>query len=87
MKRYDYLAVVTSDVLRYLKDNEIEVTLSTRDEVAELLTADLLTCDSVTGNGSGSLLVVPMKPRKTFATIGVFCRRRWTSSTVMRRRI
>ena len=52
---YDYLEQVTADVRDYV---EQEVDLSKwagdRDGLEEKLNDDLWTCDSVTGNGSGS---------------------------------
>lgn len=52
---YDYLENVTADVRDYV---EQEVDLSEwagdRDGLEEKLNDDLWTCDSVTGNGSGS---------------------------------
>lgn len=52
---YDYLENVTADVRDYV---EQEVDLSewagNRDGLEEKLNDDLWTCDSVTGNGSGS---------------------------------
>lgn len=52
---YDYLENVTADVRDYV---EQEVDLSkwagNRDGLEEKLNGDLWTCDSVTGNGSGS---------------------------------
>lgn len=52
---YDYLENVTADVRDYVKQ---EVDLSEwagdRDGLEEKLNDDLWTCDSVTGNGSGS---------------------------------
>lgn len=52
---YDYLEQVTADVRDYV---EQEVDLSEwagdRDGLEEKLNDDLWTCDSVTGNGSGS---------------------------------
>lgn len=52
---YDYLENVTADVRDYVKQ---EVDLSewagNRDGLEEKLNDDLWTCDSVTGNGSGS---------------------------------
>lgn len=54
MERYDYLEAVKEDVRNYLEENCIKVTSENRDELDEQLNDDLFTCDSVTGNGSGS---------------------------------
>ena len=52
---YDYLEQVTADVRDYV-EQEIDLTewAGDRDGLAEKLNDDLWTCDSVTGNGSGS---------------------------------
>lgn len=54
MERYDYLEAVKEDVLNYINDNGIMVTTEYRDEVEQYLNDTLFTCDSVTGNASGS---------------------------------
>ena len=54
MERYDYFAAVKEDVLNYINENNIEVTSENRDEVEQDLNDTLFTCDSVTGNASGS---------------------------------
>lgn len=54
MERYDYLAAVKEDVLNYINENNIVVTSENRDEVEQDLNDTLFTCDSVTGNASGS---------------------------------
>ena len=54
MERYNYLEAVTNDVKEYIND-EIELSdYSDRDELEEYLNEHLWTCDSVTGNASGS---------------------------------
>lgn len=52
---YDYLEQVTADVRDYV-EQEIDLTewAGDRDGLEEKLNDDLWTCDSVTGNGSGS---------------------------------
>lgn len=52
---YDYLEQVTADVKDYVKQ-EIDLTewAGNRDGLEEQLNDDLWTCDSVTGNASGS---------------------------------
>lgn len=52
---YDYLEQVTADVRDYV-EREIDLTewAGDRDGLEEKLNDDLWTCDSVTGNGSGS---------------------------------
>lgn len=54
MEKYNYFEAVKNDVLDYIKENEIKVTTSNKDELADSLNDDLWTNDSVTGNGSGS---------------------------------
>ena len=54
MERYDYFAAVKNDILGYINDNEIVVTTENRNEVEQELNNTLFTCDSVTGNASGS---------------------------------
>ena len=54
MERYDYFAAVKEDVLNYINENGIVVTSENRDEVEQELNYTLFTCDSVTGNASGS---------------------------------
>lgn len=54
MERYDYFAAVKEDVLNYINENNIVVTSENRDEVEQDLNDTLFTCDSVTGNASGS---------------------------------
>lgn len=54
MERYDYFAAVKNDILDYINDNGIVVTTENRNEVERELNDTLFTCDSVTGNASGS---------------------------------
>lgn len=54
MERYDYFAAVKEDVLNCINENNIVVTSENRDEVEQELNDILFTCDSVTGNASGS---------------------------------
>lgn len=54
MERYDYLEAIKGDVLNYINENNIVVTSENRDEVEQDLNDTLFTCDSVTGNASGS---------------------------------
>lgn len=54
MERYDYLEAIKEDVLNYINGNNIVVTSGNRDEVEQDLNDTLFTCDSVTGNASGS---------------------------------
>ena len=53
-EKYNYLEAVTADVLNYIDENNITVTSENRDEIEQQLNDELFTCDSVTGNGSGS---------------------------------
>lgn len=45
---------VKEAVLNYINENNIVVTSENRDEVEQNLNDTLFTCDSVTGNASGS---------------------------------
>lgn len=54
MEKYDYLEAIKEDVLSYINENNIVVTSENRDEVEQDLNYTLFTCDSVTGNASGS---------------------------------
>lgn len=54
METYNYLEAVKEDVLDYINDNNIIVTSDNREEVEQELNDTLFTCDSVTGNASGS---------------------------------
>lgn len=55
---YDYRENIKSDILDYIQENytdeEIRAELADRDEWEQRLNDDLWTCDSVTGNASGS---------------------------------
>ena len=54
MRDYNYLEAVTEDVREYVK-NEIDFKdFEDINELVEKLNDDLFTCDSVTGNASGS---------------------------------
>lgn len=51
---YDYREAVKEDIRSYIKDN-VDIDEDTdRDELESALNDDLFTCDSVTGNASGS---------------------------------
>ena len=54
MNKYNYFEAVKNAVLDYINENEIKVTTSNKEELADSLNNDLWTNDSVTGNGSGS---------------------------------
>ena len=54
MKKYNYREQLKSDILDYIEENEIKVTASNREDVAEQLRDELWANDSVTGNASGS---------------------------------
>jgi hypothetical protein len=54
MEKYNYFEAVKNAVLYYINENEIKVTTSNKEELADSLNDDLWTNDSVTGNGSGS---------------------------------
>ena len=54
MNKYNYFEAVKNAVLDYINENEIKVTTSNKEELADSLNNDLWTNDLVTGNGSGS---------------------------------
>jgi hypothetical protein len=54
MEKYNYFEAVKNAVLDCINENEIKVTTSNKDELADSLNDDLWANDSVTGNGSGS---------------------------------
>ena len=54
MERYDYYEAVKNDVLEYINDEINLEDFDTLDELEEYLNNTLWTCDSVTGNASGS---------------------------------
>ena len=54
MEKYNYFEAVKNAVLDYINENEINVTTSNKEELADSLNDDLWANDSVTGNGSGS---------------------------------
>ena len=58
MERYDYYFGVKNDIRTYITHHytaaELAELMQDRDEFAERLNDDLLICDSVTGNASGS---------------------------------
>lgn len=53
-RTYDYREAVKSDVLDYIRENIDLSTVTDWDELEQELNDDLWTCDSVTGNASGS---------------------------------
>ena len=54
MRVYDYREAMKEDILEYI-ENEINFEdFETLDELKEKLNEELFTCDSVTGNASGS---------------------------------
>ena len=54
MSDYNYLEAVKDDVLDYIKNEVDYLEFETIEELEEKLNEDLFTCDSVTGNASGS---------------------------------
>ena len=52
--RYNYLETVKADVRDYIKNEVTLEDFSSRDDLEETLYDDLFSCDSVTGNASGS---------------------------------
>ena len=52
--KYNYREAMISDILEYI-ENEINILdFDSREDLVETLNDDLWTCDSVTGNASGS---------------------------------
>lgn len=52
---YNYKEAVMNDVRAYIESEiDLELYRGRRDDLEEKLNDDLFTCDSVTGNGSGS---------------------------------
>jgi len=54
MEKYNYFEAVKEDVLNYIRENDIRVYNSNREEVEQDLNDKLFVDDSVTGNASGS---------------------------------
>ena len=54
MSAYDYREAVKEDILQYINDEINFEDFDTLDELEEKLNEELFTCDSVTGNASGS---------------------------------
>lgn len=54
MKNYNYLEAVTADVIDFIRDEVKASDYENREALSEFLNDELWTCDSVTGNGSGS---------------------------------
>lgn len=67
MTNYNYLENIKADVKEYI-DNEINLkNFSDREELEEKLNEDLWTCDSVTGNASGSYYCNSWKAEEALA--------------------
>lgn len=67
MTNYNYLESVKADVKEYI-DNEINLKdFLDREELEEKLNEDLWTCDSVTGNASGSYYCNSWKAEEALA--------------------
>lgn len=68
MKRYNYFKAVKADVREYI-ENEIDLTewAGNREGLEEDLNERLWTCDSVTGNGSGSYTFNTWKAEENLA--------------------
>lgn len=54
MKIYNYLEAVTADVIDFIRDEVNPADYESREALSEFLNDELWTCDSVTGNASGS---------------------------------
>ena len=67
MREYNYLEAVAEDVRDYIKD-EIDFTdFDDIEDLEEKLNEDLWTCDSVTGNASGSYYCNSYKAEEALA--------------------
>ena len=67
MTNYNYLENIKADVKEYI-DNEINLKdFSDREELEKKLNEDLWTCDSVTGNASGSYYCNSWKAEEALA--------------------
>lgn len=51
---YNYREAVTADIIDYIRDEVKASDYENREALSEFLNDELWTCDSVTGNGSGS---------------------------------
>lgn len=54
MKIYNYLESVTADVIDFIRDEVNPADYESREALSKFLNDELWTCDSVTGNASGS---------------------------------
>ena len=54
MKLYNYREAVTADVIDFIRDEVNPADYESREALSEFLNDELWTCDSVTGNASGS---------------------------------
>lgn len=54
---YDYREAVKEDILQYINDEINFEDFDTLEELEEKLNEELFTCDSVTGNASGSYTI------------------------------
>lgn len=52
--KYEYRKAVTADIIDYIRDEVKASDYENREALSEFLNDELWTCDSVTGNGSGS---------------------------------
>ena len=52
--KYDYREAVTADVIDFIREEINAYDYENREALSEFLNDELWTCDSVTGNGSGS---------------------------------
>ena len=52
--KYNYREAVTADIIDYIRDEVNASDYENREALSEFLNDELWTCDSVTGNGSGS---------------------------------
>lgn len=64
MREYNYFEAVKADVLDEIRNNYELSDYSDREEAEEALNEALWTCDSVTGNGSGSYTFNSYKARE-----------------------
>ena len=54
MEKYNYLEQIKEDVINFIEENNITVTVDNREEIEEQLNDELWNDDTITGNASGS---------------------------------
>ena len=54
MEKYNYLEQIKEDVINFIEENDIVVTVDNREEIDEQLNDELWNDDDITGNETGS---------------------------------